>query len=313
MSASSPPVSTVRASLVTYVIVAASSLFFCSKAVFVKLAFRYDMDAVTVLALRMALALPFFLIGGLLEARRNPRPLERRDLLMLALLGFFGWYLSSVVNFMGLQHVTVGLERMILYTYPSIVILGSVLFFRKPLRVVVVGAMAVSYLGIFIGYHAEAASSAGETLYGALLVFASAVSYAVFVMLSGQVVARIGPVRFTSWVVGFSGLYVLIHFCLTHPPSLLLHLPPGAYGCGIALAIAGTVIPSYLFGIGLKRAGSQAFAIIGMVGPLGTVFLGWMILGEALNATQILGLLLTLAGGLLVTLLKDKPSTTSSS
>jgi drug/metabolite transporter (DMT)-like permease len=300
------PAPSLRTSLATYGIVAASSLFFCSKAVFVKLAFRYDMDAVTVLALRMAMALPFFLIGGWLDGRRNPRPISRKDWGMLALLGFFGWYLSSVVNFMGLEHVSVGLERMILYTYPSIVILGSVLFFKKPLRLVVVGAMGISYLGILIGYQAEAATSSAETLYGALLVFASAVSYAVFVMLSGQVVSRIGPIRFTSCVVGFSAIFVLIHFSLTHPPSLLMNLSSGAYGCGIALAIAGTVIPSYLFGIGLKRAGSQAFAIIGMVGPLGTVFLGWFILGESLNLTQILGLLLTLAGGLAVSLLKDK-------
>lgn len=301
-----PSSPTLRASLATYGIVAASSLFFCSKAVFVKLAFRYQMDAVTVLALRMAMALPFFLIGGWLDARRNPRPISGKDWGMLALLGFFGWYLSSVVNFMGLEHVSVGLERMILYTYPSIVILGSVLFFKKPLRLVVVAAMGISYLGIIIGYHAEASASDAETLYGALLVFASAVSYAVFVMLSGQVVARIGPVRFTSCVVGFSAIFVLVHFCLTHSPSLLVRLSPGAYGCGIALAIAGTVIPSYLFGIGLKRAGPQAFAIIGMVGPLGTVFLGWFILGESLNVTQILGLLLTLAGGLAVSLLRDK-------
>jgi drug/metabolite transporter (DMT)-like permease len=299
--------SSFRSSLTTYGIVAASSLFFCSKAVFVKLAYRYQMDAVTVLALRMALALPFFLVGGWIDARRNPRPIAAKDWGMLALLGFFGWYLSSVVNFMGLEHVSVGLERMILYTYPSIVILGSVFFFKKPLRALVVVAMGVSYLGILIGYHAEASTSDSETLYGALLIFASAVSYAVFVMLSGQVVSRIGPVRFTSCVVGFSAIFVLIHFFLTHPPKLLLQLSSGAYGCGIALAVAGTVIPSYLFGIGLKRAGSQAFAIIGMIGPLGTVFLGWMILGEALNLTQILGLLLTLAGGLAVSLLKDKP------
>ncbi len=297
-----PP--SLKSAMATYAIVAASSLFFCSKAVFVKLAYRYDLDAVTVLALRMAMALPFFLAGGWLDARKNPRPISGRDWLMLALLGFFGWYLSSVVNFMGLQHVSVGLERMILYTYPSLVILGTVLVFRKPLRAVVVVAMLVSYLGIIIGYHAEASASSGETLHGALLVFASAVSYAVFVMLSGQVVARIGPVRFTSCVVGFSAVFILIHFFLTHPAGLLFRLPPGAYGCGVALAIAGTVIPSYLFSFGIRRAGSQAFAIIGMVGPLGTVFLGWLILGESLNLTQVLGLVLTLAGGLAVSLFK---------
>jgi drug/metabolite transporter (DMT)-like permease len=300
-----------KTSLATYGIVAASSLFFCSKAVFVKLAFRYGMDAVTVLALRMAMALPFFLMGAWMDAKANPRPISKKDLVHLALLGFFGWYLSSVVNFEGLRHVSVGLERMILYTYPSMVVIASVFLLGKTLRWGVVAAMLVSYLGIMIGYHAEAAANNdADTLLGAGLVFASAVSYAVFVLFSGQMIARIGAIRFTSCVVVFSSIYILIHFAITHPPGALLRLPAGAYGCGIALAIFGTVIPSYLFGVGLKRAGSQAFAVIGMVGPLGTVFLAWMLLGESINITQMLGLVLTLAGGVAVSLLKseEKPS-----
>lgn len=296
-----------KTSLATYGIVAAGSLFFCSKAIFVKLLFRYGLDAVTVLALRMALALPFFVVGGWLDARSNPQPIHGKDLMRLALLGFFGWYLSSVVNFEGLRHVSVGLERMILYTYPSMVVIGSVFFLGKSLRWGVVLAMLVSYLGIVIGYHAESSVNAGaDTLLGAGLVFASAVSYAVFVLFSGEMVSRIGPLRFTSWVVTFSGLFVLIHFAITHPPGALLRLPKEAYGWGVALAIAGTVIPSYLFGIGLKRAGSQAFAVIGMVGPLGTVVLAWMILGESVNLTQVIGLALTLAGGVAVSLLKGE-------
>ncbi|CAN5913328.1 DMT family transporter [soil metagenome] len=294
-----------KSAFATYSIVAASSLFFCSKAVFVKLAYRYGLDAVTVLALRMSLALPFFLIGGWLDARHNPRPIASGDWARLALLGFFGWYLSSIVNFMGLKHVSVGLERMILYTYPSIVVLGSVLFFKKPLRWGVVIAMLVSYVGIIIGYHAEASiSTTDKTFLGASLIFASAMSYAVFVLLSGQLVERIGAVRFTSCVVGFSCLFILIHFAVTHPVIALFQLPRGAYGCGIALAIAGTVIPSYLFSIGLKRAGSQAFSVIGMVGPLGTVVLAWMLLGESINLVQVSGLVLTLAGGVMVSLLQ---------
>lgn len=294
-----------KSAFATYGIVAASSLFFCSKAVFVKLAYRYGLDAVTVLALRMAMALPFFLIGGWLDARHHPRPIAGHDWARLATLGFFGWYLSSIVNFMGLKHVSVGLERMILYTYPSIVVLGSVLFYKKPLRWGIVMAMLVSYVGIIIGYHAEASiATTDKTFLGASLIFASAMSYAVFVLLSGQLVARIGAVRFTSCVVGFSCLFILIHFVLTHPLATIFQLPHGAYGCGIALAIAGTVIPSYLFSIGLKRVGSQAFSVIGMIGPLGTVLLAWMILGESINLVQVLGLALTLAGGVMVSLLK---------
>ncbi|WP_009960858.1 DMT family transporter [Verrucomicrobium spinosum] len=295
-----------KSSLVTFLIVAGSSLFFCSKAVFVKLAYRYGLDAVTTLALRMAMAFPFFLIGGIwASSGKQVHPLTSRDWARLALLGFCGWYFSSVINFMGLEHVSVGLERMILYTYPSIVLLGSVIVLRKPLRWGVAGAMLLSYLGILIGYYGEAsAKTGGETWLGALLVFGSAISYAIFVLMSGEMIARIGPIRFTSCVVGFSCLYVLIHFVLTHPPGAILKLPPGAYGCGVALAIAGTVIPSYLFGIGLKRAGAQAFAVIGMIGPLGTVGLAWMLLGEAINPVQVLGLALTLAGGAMVAVRK---------
>lgn len=295
-----------KSSLLTFLIVAGSSLFFCSKAVFVKLAYRYGLDAVTTLALRMAMAFPFFLIGGIwASSGKHVQPLTGRDWARLALLGFCGWYFSSVINFMGLQHVSVGLERMILYTYPSIVLLGSVVVLRKPLKWGVAGAMLLSYLGILIGYYAEAsAKSGGETWLGAVLIFGSAISYAMFVLFSGEMISRIGPIRFTSCVVGFSCLYVLIHFVLTHPPGAILKLPPGAYGCGMALAIAGTVIPSYLFGIGLKRAGAQAFAVIGMIGPLGTVGLAWMLLGEAINPVQVLGLALTLAGGAMVAVRK---------
>jgi len=296
-----------RASLATYSIVAASSLFFCSKAIFVKLAFRYGMDPVTVLALRMSMAFPFFVVGGWMDAKRNPRPLVGRDWVKLALLGFLGWYLSSIVNFAGLQYVSVGLERMILYTYPSLVVLGAVIFFGKPLRGWVVAAMLISYAGIAIGYHAEARIDlSGKTWLGASLIFTSAVTYAVFVLLSGQLVKRIGAARFTSCVVGFSGVFVFIHFGITHDIHLLFNLSHEAYACGVALAIAGTVIPSYLFAFGLQRAGSQAFAVIGMAGPLGTVVLAWLLLGESVNAMQVMGLALTLGGGVFVSLLKER-------
>lgn len=292
-----------KTSLITFGIVATSSLFFCSKAIFVKLAYRHGLDVVTTLALRMAMALPFFLLGGMLASRGKPAPLTGKDWGHLALLGFCGWYLSSVLNFMGLQHVSVGLERMILYTYPSLVVLGSVVFLRKPLRGSVVAAMLVSYAGIFLGYYGEAGSKEGGDVWrGAVLVFGSAMTYAVFVLLSGQMISRIGPIRFTSCVVGFSCLFVLLHYGVTHPLGALFQLPPGAYACGAALALAGTVVPSYLFGIGLKRAGSQAFAVIGMIGPLGTVGLAWLMLGETVNITQVLGLVLTLAGGIFVSL-----------
>ncbi len=294
-------------SLLTFGIIAGSSVCFCSKAVFIKLAYRMGLDTVTVLALRMALALPFFALGAWRESKSEAAPLTGRDFLAMAGLGFVGYYLSSLINFLGLQFVSVGMERMVLYSYPSLVMLGSAVVLGQRVRAGVVGAMLLAYAGLALGYHGEAQHPVSEkTGLGVALVFGSAVTYAVFVLGSGQLVRRLGPVRFTSWVVGASCVYVLIHFCLTHRPAALLELTPAAYGCGLALATIGTVIPSYLMNLGLQRAGATTTSVVGMVGPLSTVALGWWLLGEKMDATQAAGFALTLAGGLLVSLVKKR-------
>ncbi|MES2705725.1 MAG: DMT family transporter [Verrucomicrobiota bacterium] len=301
-----PPSSRLRPS--TLLIVAGSSLLFCSKGVFAKCAYRYGADYLTVLALRMAFALPFFLVTGFLASRRRSRPLTRRQWAAMAGLGFLGYYLSSVLNFAGLSHVSVGLERIVLYTYPSLVVIGSSLFLKTRLRPAVVTAALAGYAGIVLAFAGEAGGRGGnhhELVLGTTLVFGSALTYAAFILLSGQFLRTIGPGVFTSGVVGFSGLFVLLHFILTRPLGLLLHQPAEVYGFGAILAIFGTVLPSYLMGMGLQRAGATRFAIIGTTGPLMTVLLAWLVLGEKVNATQAAGFLLSLAGGLAVSLLKE--------
>jgi len=289
----------------TYLIVAACSIFFCSKGVFIKSAYELGADPIAVLGLRMAYALPFFLLVAVWSSRGRS-PLTLRHWLAMTWLGFVGYYLSAVVNFTGLQFISVGLERVVLYTYPSLVLLGSALFLGKrvPRRMLV--AVLIAYLGIVVAFRGEAAGGGDprSTLIGVGLVFTSAVTYAIFVIGSGKLIGEVGPTRFTSHVVGISCVFVLMHFVIQRSVDGSVAISPGVHSRAMVLAVFGTVVPSFLLGIGLKRAGAQRFAIIGTVGPLATIVLAWLVLGESLNGVQIAGFMLTMGGGLLVSLWK---------
>lgn len=295
--------------LATFAIVAASSILFCSKGVVAKLAYAHGADAITVLALRMGFALPFFAAMAAWAARGAER-LILKDWGRLAGLGFIGYYVSSLVNFTGLQFVTVGLERIILYTYPSIVLALSAFVLRRRVRPAVWIACAMAWLGIvgaFIG-ETQGPATGRHVALGSALIFASALTYAGFILLSGDTVRRVGSLRFTGLAAGFSCVFILTHAALARPAGLWLHLPAPVYVEGLILALFGTVIPALLLAMGLQRTSAQRFAIIGMTGPVTTLFLAWLVLGERPNFVQGVGFALTLAGGLAVSLLKDERS-----
>ena len=304
-----PPTEPPPSPLLTFCIVAACSICFCTKGVFAKLAYAEGADSITVLALRMGMALPVFLAVGWWSHRGNPPATSTRDWLMLGLLGFLGYYLSSYVNFYGLQFISVGLERMVLYTYPCLVLIGSAVFYGQRIRPAVWIAAAIAYAGIVCAFAGEAMQGRGtrsDLLLGTGLVFLSALTYAWFILVSGEMLRRIGPAAFTSRVVGISCVMILLHYCAVRPVPHLFVLSGKVYACGAALALLGTVVPSYLLSTGLKRAGAQRFAVIGTVGPVTTIVLAWLVLGEALQVWQMAGFLLSLGGGLAVSLLKDK-------
>jgi drug/metabolite transporter (DMT)-like permease len=291
-------------SLQTFAIVAGCAILFSSKGVFIKCAFALGADPVTVLGLRMAYALPGFIVAGWFAGRGAP-PLAGRQWARLALLGFVGYYLSAMMNFAGLRHISVGMERMVLYTYPTLVVIGSALFLKMKVRPLVVAAIVISYAGILTGYAGETRAADGNALTGVGLVFGSAVTYAYFVIASGGLIREIGPMRFTAHAVGMSCLFVIIHFLATHSLAGLAEVPAAVHGYALILAVFGTLIPSFLLGIGLRRAGATRFAIIGTVGPMATVVLAWAVLGEGMNGAQIAGLCLSLSGGLLIALGKS--------
>lgn len=293
--------------LATFGIVASSSILFCSKGVFAKLAYAHGADALTVLTLRMGFALPIFLVLAI-KASRGAALLTGADWARLTGLGFLGYYVSSLVNFTGLQYVSVGLERIILYTYPSLVLAFSAVVLRKKIRPAVWIACVVAWSGIIAAFAGELQHPIAndKTVFGAFLIFCSAVTYASFLMLGGDTIRRVGTVRFTGIAIGISCGFTVIHFVATQPVSKLLGLPAPVYGYGIILAILGTVVPSLLMVVGLQRAGAQRFAVISMLGPVATLLLAWGTLGERPNLPQILGFLLTLGGGFAMSLLKEE-------
>ncbi len=295
--------------LVTFGLAAGSSILFCSKGVIAKLAYAHGADAVSVLALRMGFALPFF-IGMIVVSSRNAAPIAAADWGRLVGLGFIGYYVSSLVNFSGLQYVSVGLERVVLYTYPSMVLAMSAFILRKQVRPAMWAACIVAWLGIVAAFSGEwHAHPTGEhVILGTALIFLSALTYAIFILGSGEVIKRVGASRFTGLAVGISCVFVLLHYLATHPVDALLHFPTTVYGDGLLLAVLGTVAPALLMSLAVKRAGAQRFAIIGTIGPVVTLFLAWGILDERPNIGQVLGFVLTLGGGLFISLVRDRPS-----
>lgn len=275
-----------------------AALGFSVKAIFVKLAYPYGVDAITLLALRMGFALPFFLWLGLKSGGSDN--LTRRDWLQLTLLGCFGYYGASILDFWGLQYISAGLERLILFTYPTLTILIGIFFQGKRCTGYEVAALILCYLGIGFAFaHDLSLGDARAVWIGSGLVFASSVSYAIYLSGSAPMIARLGPMRFSALAMLVSSAVTLLHFMGAHPVSAFIQ-PLPVYGFGAAMALVATVIPVLAQAAAIRRLGAGKSALIGMVGPLMTIGLGWLVLGEQISMHQMLGAALVVIGILLV-------------
>ena len=289
------------------VLIAATGFSF--KAIFIKILYsEFPVDPETLLALRMLFSLPFFLLMAALSADRS-RPLERRDWRMLAAMGFVGYYLSSYLDFLGLQYISAGLERLILFLQPTIVVLLSALLFKTAIRRHHVISLALSYTGITLVFAAnlKLAQDPRTVLLGGGLVFLSAIAYAIYMIGSGRVIPRVGPARFTGYASTVACGFAIGQFFLGHGIDGLAQ-PAKVYWLSIAMALISTVMPIWLMAEGVKRIGANQTSMIGAIGPVLTIFFGWLILNEAITPVQILGAALVLAGVLLVSL-KVEPAT----
>jgi drug/metabolite transporter (DMT)-like permease len=290
--------------LLTFGIVAGCAILFSSKGIFIKSAYAHGADSVTVLMLRMILALPFFITAGIWSAKNSSHRMTAQDWRAVIALGFVGYYLSSIMNFAGLQYISAGLERMVLYTYPSLVVIGGALFYKRRISRTTIISIVIAYLGIVIAYWGEGKQSGSptQTSIGVALIFGSALTYSVFVLTSGYVIKRVGATRFTAYSMGTSCVLAITHYALAHSITDIASISKPVLFYGGVLAIFGTVLPSFMLSTGIKRAGAERFAIIATIGPVMTLILAWAVLGEKLNAPQAIGFALTLGGGLIVSL-----------
>jgi drug/metabolite transporter (DMT)-like permease len=279
-------------------------LGFSFKAILIKLAYAAaPVDPVTLLALRMVYSAPIFLAMAMFARRRRADRLTRRDWFAIVWLGFIGYYLASLVDFMGLQYVTAALERLMLYLYPTIVVVLSAIFLHQPITGRMVLALALSYAGIVLvfGRDLQLAGDPHAIWLGGALVFAGAALYAVYLVGAVAVIARLGSLRFIALAMLASTVFVLVQFVATRPLSDLA-APMRIQLLSLAMAVFSTVLPTYLVAEAIKRIGANRTSLLGSLGPLFTIVFGVWLLGEPVHAIQLAGAALVLAGVTLVTL-----------
>ena len=278
---------------------AAGAIAFSGKAIIVKLAYQYGVDSITLLMFRMLFAMPFFLLLAW-WAGRGQAPLTRGDVWGVLGLGFSGYYLSSYLDFLGLQYISASFERLILYLNPTLVlILGWVLYKRKITHRQGV-AMAVSYSGVLLVFGHEI-SLVGENVFlGATLVFLSAVTYAIYLSYSGQLVQRLGSLRLAGLATTVACFFCILQFVLIKPFSAL-HVAPEVIGLSMLNATACTVLPVLMIMMAIERIGAGLTSQVGMIGPMSTLTMGFFFLNEPFTIWILAGTALVLGGVFWVT------------
>lgn len=272
----------------------AGAVLFSAKAIVAKLIYRYQVDAVTLIAFRMIFAFPFFAAIALWQAKNAPA-LQNSDRGRIVLLGLLGYYLSSFLDFIGLQYISAGLERLILFLTPSFVLLTSALFLKKKISNIEWMALAISYLGTVLVFFHDVRIGGQNVPLGGAFVLASAVSYAIYLILSGELVRRVGAIRLVAYAMCVSSVACIVQFFLLRPAALLIQ-PNDVYWLSLVNAVFCTVLPVFLTMVAVSRIGAATASQAGMVGPVSTLFMAALILDEPITVVQLAGTALVLSG-----------------
>jgi drug/metabolite transporter (DMT)-like permease len=281
-------------------------VMFSAKAIMVKLSYRFDADVLTVLLLRMVFALPFYLVIAYRSLKNQEGyRLTKRDFISLLALGFIGYYAASYFDFLGLKYISASLERLILFVYPTLVILITWIALQKRPTRIQVFAIILTYGGILLAFADDLEMSGNGMWKGVIFIFLSAFTYAIYLVGSGSMIPRIGPVRFTSYAMIISCILVIIHYSIMNTTEVL-HQPWQIYALGFAMAVISTVIPSFLISEAIKRIGASNFAIYGSLGPISTIILAIIFLGERLDFYQIVGTAVVIFGVSIINLKKSQ-------
>lgn len=279
------------------------AILFSTKAIIVKLAFTHAaVDALTLLTLRMIFSLPFY-VGAvwLVNKQEGTVPLSKQQWLVVLVLGLFGYYLSSLFDFVGLQYISAGLERLILFLYPTFAVLINSFVFKQPIRRAQRWALVLTYVGIGLAYYGELRidTTNPHFYYGSLLILLCAITYSVYIAGSGYIIPKIGATKFTAYAMLAATGGIFVHFLFAGNFGALQQ-GAGLWWYGLLLAVVATVIPSFLISYGMKRIGSNNVAIISSIGPVSTILQAHFVLGEGIFAEQIIGTVLVIIGVLLI-------------
>ncbi len=293
---------TAKVTIGGFLVTLLGAVMFSTKAIFVKLAFKYTLvDAISLLALRMLLSMPFYLVAAWMAWRKNTIPITQKQAIYIFTMGIMGYYTSSLFDFLGLQYISAGLERLILFLYPTFAIMINLMVFSQKITKIQGQALVLTYAGIALAFASELHITSGSStvIWGSFLVFLCAVTYSIYIVGTGKMVQQVPVTLFTAYAMLAATFGIMVHFLLRGRYDVFT-MGPFVWLFGTLLAIIATVIPSFLLNTGMKRLGSNNVAIILAIGPVSTIIQAYIFLGEKITVLQIVGTLLVIAGVLLI-------------
>lgn len=295
--------------LIGFTIAFVGAVLFSTKAIMVKLAFaEIKVDALSLLTLRMFFSLPFYLIAAFMISNKQGNvKMTGKQWFYLVLLGIFGYYLSSLFDFIGLQYISAGLERLILFLYPTFVVLINTIVYKQQINRNQQIALLLTYTGIGIAYFGELQIDTHNPnfFWGSFLIFLCTVTYAIYIVGSGRLIPQIGATKFTAYAMLAATAGIFVHYLLRADFTMLFQSSE-LWGYGLALAIIATVIPTFMLSASLKQIGANNVAIISSIGPVSTIIQAHYFLGEEIFTEQIAGTILVVAGVLILSIKREK-------
>ncbi len=294
--------STHRQTLLGITLAVLAAIGFSGKAILVKLAYQQGVDAVSLLALRMVFSVPLFMAAALWSrTQKHAYRIQKRDWGAIVALGLIGYYLSSLLDFVGLAYISASLERLVLFLYPTLVVILSAWWFKRTLLRHETIALAVSYVGIVLVFLQDTSTVQNRIVLGTVLIFGCTLTYSIYLIAAEPLIARIGSIRFTAYAMLVASAATILQFACTHPIATIQQ-SARIYALSIAMALFSTVLPVFMLSAGIRLIGSGQVALIGSVGPVSTLAMAHLFLGETISGLQCFGSLLVLAGVLLISI-----------
>ncbi len=283
-------------------------VFFSLRPIFIKLAYAWVTDPITLLALRMVFSVPFFIAAAVwVRSAGEHHPLAGRELAAVVALGILSYYGASFLDFLALQYIPAGLGRLLLFTYPTIVVILSAVLLRKGVTGREVAALVITYAGLLLVFAHSLEEEQKDFWLGAAFAFASSTCYALYLVAGAEVITRVGSVRFSAYAMSAASIACILQFLLLRPLAAL-DVPAPVYGYAIAMAVVSTAVPVFMTSEALRRVGANTVAIVGALGPVTTIVFGWLGLEEVMTPLQLAGAALVLVGVVIISLRPAAPA-----